>query len=89
MRSLLQLSLRFVSLSALTALVFFGGLVARFTQSDPQEQEKLAKDFGLNTAHADFPSTNTSAEGVGAGGGEGDACESDSPEGAGDSESPC
>lgn len=91
MRSLLQLSLRFVSLSVLTVLVFFGGLIARLTQTDSEDKNKIAKNFGVNTAHADF--TTTAAEGVviEGFGSEGDsgACETESPESAGDSESPC
>jgi len=84
MRSLLQLSLRFVSLSALTALVFFGGLVARLTQSDPQDQDKLARGFGLNTAHADFTNTVTTAEGTVTIGAEGEgACETETGGGGG------
>ncbi len=80
MKSLLQISLRFATLSVLTVLVFFGGLIARLTQTDPEAKSKLAKNFGVNTAHADF--TTVTVQGVVEGtiGSEG-ACESDAPQG--------
>ena len=61
MKSLLQLSLRFATLGVLTVLVFFGGLIARLIQTDPEAKNKIAKNFGVNTAHADF--TTTTVEG--------------------------
>ena len=81
MKSLLQLSLRFATLSVLTVLVFFGGLIARLTQTDPEAKSKLAKNFGVNTAQADF--TVEGAQGVVEGTSsevEG-ACESSDPQG--------
>ena len=79
MKSLLQLSIRFATLSVLTILVFFGGLIARLTQTGSEDKNKIAKNFGVNTAHADF--TIITVQGViDAGSSEG-ACESDTPQG--------